>query len=70
VLFRSAAVGYTFHAILSGTLDDGMWAIQRSGGHGTRPQSGRIEYPKMPLAITKNMEVDYANERGGIGVSY
>jgi len=29
-----------------------------------------MEYPKMPLAITKNREVDDANERGGILLNF
>ena len=64
VLFRSAAVDYSSHAIgiiLSGLLDDGtsgMWAIKRSGGICIVQDPNQAEYPDMPLSVINNMEVD------------
>ncbi|MDF2436177.1 MAG: hypothetical protein K0Q95_553 [Bacteroidota bacterium] len=64
VLFRSAAVEYSSHAvgiILSGMLDDGtsgMWAIKRSGGTCFVQDPNEAEYPDMPLSVINNMEVD------------
>lgn len=65
VLFRSAAVAYSSHAIgiiLSGLLDDGtsgMWAIKRSGGTSIVQDPNEAEYPDMPLSVINNMEVDH-----------
>ncbi|MCF0040860.1 chemotaxis protein CheB [Dyadobacter fanqingshengii] len=73
VLFRSAAVAYTSHAIgiiLSGMLDDGtsgMWAIKRSGGACIVQDPNQAEYPDMPLSVINNMDVDYVSELGSIG---
>lgn len=70
VLFRSAAVAYTSHAvgiILSGMLDDGtsgMWAIKRSGGVCIVQDPNQAEYPDMPLSVINNMDVDYVSELG------
>ncbi len=65
VLFRSAAVAYSNHAIgiiLSGLLDDGtsgMWAIKRSGGHCIVQDPNQAEYPDMPLSVINNMEIEH-----------
>lgn len=65
VLFRSAAVAYSSHAIgiiLSGLLDDGtsgMWAIKRSDGTCIVQDPDEAEYPDMPLSVIENMEVDH-----------
>lgn len=65
VLFRSAAVSYSSHAIgiiLSGMLDDGtsgMWAIKRSGGSCVVQNPNQAEYPDMVLSVINNMEVDH-----------
>ena len=65
VLFRSAAVAYSSHAIgiiLSGLLDDGtsgMWAIKRSGGKCIVQDPDEAEYPDMPVSVINNMEVDH-----------
>lgn len=73
VLFRSAAVNYTSHAIgiiLSGMLDDGtsgMWAIKRSGGICIVQDPNQAEYPDMPFSVINNMDVDYVSELGSIG---
>ncbi|MBE9463286.1 chemotaxis protein CheB [Dyadobacter subterraneus] len=73
VLFRSAAVNYTSHAvgiILSGMLDDGtsgMWAIKRSGGVCIVQDPNQAEYPDMPLSVINNMDVDHVCELGSIG---
>lgn len=73
VLFRSAAVAYTSHAvgiILSGMLDDGtsgMWAIKRSGGVSIVQDPNQAEYPDMPLSVINNMDVDYVSELTSIG---
>lgn len=73
VLFRSAAVAYTSHAIgiiLSGMLDDGtsgMWAIKRSGGICVVQDPNHAEYPDMPLSVINNMEVDYVSELSAMG---
>jgi len=64
VLFRSAAVSYSSHAIgiiLSGMLDDGtsgMWAIKRCGGTCLVQDPNEAEYPDMPLSVINNMEAD------------
>jgi len=64
VLFRSAAVAYSSHAIgviLSGLLDDGtsgMWAIKRSGGKCIVQDPDEAEYPDMPMSVINHMEVD------------
>lgn len=73
VLFRSAAVAYSSHAvgiILSGLLDDGtsgMWAIKRSGGACIVQDPNQAEYPDMPLSVINNMEVDHVTTLEGIG---
>lgn len=73
VLFRSAAVAYSSHAIgiiLSGMLDDGtsgMWAIKRSGGTCVVQDPNQAEYPDMPLSVINNMEVDYVATLQEIG---
>lgn len=73
VLFRSAAVAYTSHAIgiiLSGMLDDGtsgMWAIKRSGGVCIVQDPNQAEYLDMPMSVINNMHVDYVSELGDIG---
>jgi len=73
VLFRSAAVAYTSHAIgiiLSGMLDDGtsgMWAVKRSGGVCIVQDPNQAEYPDMPLSVIHNMEVDYVSDLSSIG---
>lgn len=65
VLFRSAAVAYSSHAIgiiLSGLLDDGtsgMWAIKRSGGKCIVQDTDEAEYPDMPFSVINHMEVDH-----------
>ncbi|MGK2863681.1 MAG: chemotaxis protein CheB [Chitinophagaceae bacterium] len=65
VLFRSAAVAYSSHAIgviLSGMLDDGtsgMWAIKRSGGTCIVQDPNQAEYPDMPVSVINNMEADH-----------
>ncbi len=74
VLFRSAAVAYTTHAIgiiLSGMLDDGtsgMWAIKRSGGICMVQDPNQAEYPDMPLSVIHNMDVDYVSELNAMGM--
>ena len=73
VLFRSAAVAYSSHAIgiiLSGLLDDGtsgMWAIKRSGGTCVVQDPNQAEYPDMPLSVINNMEVDHVATLEEIG---
>jgi len=73
VLFRSAAVAYSSHAIgiiLSGMLDDGtsgMWAIKRSGGSCIVQDPNEAEYPDMPLSVINNMEADHVVPLGEIG---
>lgn len=73
VLFRSAAVAYSSHAIgiiLSGMLDDGtsgMWAIKRSGGTCVVQDPNEAEYPDMPLSVINNMEVDHVATLEEIG---
>lgn len=73
VLFRSAAVAYTSHAIgiiLSGLLDDGtsgMWAIKRSGGTCIVQDPNQAEYPDMPQSVINNMEVDYVTTLQDLG---
>lgn len=73
VLFRSAAVAYSSHAIgviLSGLLDDGtsgMWAIKRSGGTCMVQDPNQAEYPDMPLSVINNMEVDHVATLDEIG---
>ncbi|NIJ55674.1 chemotaxis protein CheB [Dyadobacter arcticus] len=73
VLFRSAAVAYTSHAIgviLSGMLDDGtsgMWAIKRSGGTCIVQDPNQAEYPDMPLSVINNMDVDHVSVLCEIG---
>ncbi|MDQ3018029.1 MAG: chemotaxis protein CheB, partial [Bacteroidota bacterium] len=65
VLFRSAAVAFSSHAIgiiLSGMLDDGtsgMSAIKRSGGTCVVQDPNEAEYPDMPLSVINNLDVDY-----------
>jgi two-component system chemotaxis response regulator CheB len=65
VLFRSAAVAYSSHAIgiiLTGLMDDGtsgMWAIKRSGGVCIVQDPDQAEYPDMPLSVMNQMEVDH-----------
>lgn len=74
VLFRSAAVAYSSHAIgviLSGLLDDGtsgMRAIQRSGGISIVQDPNEAEYPDMPLSVINNMEVDHVASLQEIGM--
>lgn len=73
VLFRSAAVAYSSHAIgiiLSGLLDDGisgMWAIKRSGGTCIVQDPNQAEYPDMPLSVINNMDVDHVATLDEIG---
>ncbi len=73
VLFRSAAVAYSSHAvgiILSGMLDDGtsgMWAIKRSGGTCIVQDPNQAEYPEMPLSVINNMQVDHVASLEEIG---
>ncbi|MEJ7611464.1 MAG: chemotaxis protein CheB [Ferruginibacter sp.] len=73
VLFRSAAVAYSSHAIgiiLSGLLDDGtsgMWAIKRSGGTCIVQDPEEAEYPDMPLSVINNMEVDHVATLASMG---
>lgn len=73
VLFRSAAVAYSTHAIgviLSGLLDDGtsgMWAIKRSNGACIVQDPNQAEYPDMPLSVINNMDVDYVVPLHDIG---
>ena len=73
VLFRSAAVAYSSHAIgiiLSGLLDDGtsgMWAIKRSGGACIVQDPNQAEYPDMPLSVINNMEADHVTTLEEIG---
>lgn len=73
VLFRSAAVAYSSHAIgviLTGMLDDGtsgMWAIKRSGGTCIVQDPNQAEYPDMPLSVINNMEADYVATLEEIG---
>lgn len=73
VLFRSAAVAYSSHAIgiiLSGMLDDGtsgMWAIKRSGGSCVVQDPNQAEYPDMPVSVINNMEVDHVATLEEIG---
>ena len=73
VLFRSAAVAYSSHAIgiiLSGMLDDGtsgMWAIKRSGGTCVVQDPNQAEYPDMPMSVINNIEVDYVATLQEIG---
>ena len=73
VLFRSAAVAYSSHAIgiiLSGMLDDGtsgMWGIKRSGGTCVVQDPNQAEYPDMPLSVINNMEVDHVATLQEIG---
>jgi two-component system chemotaxis response regulator CheB len=65
VLFRSAAVAYSSHAIgviLSGLLDDGtsgMRAIKRSGGKCIVQDPDEAEYPDMPVSVINHMEADH-----------
>jgi two-component system chemotaxis response regulator CheB len=73
VLFRSAAVAYSSHAIgiiLSGQLDDGtsgMWAIKRSGGKCIVQDPNEAEYPDMPLSVINHMDADYVSSLAEIG---
>ena len=73
VLFRSAAVAYSSHAIgiiLSGLLDDGtsgMWAIKRSGGKCIVQDPDEAEYPDMPISVINNMEADHVTTLVEIG---
>ena len=73
VLFRSAAVAYSSHAIgiiLSGLLDDGtsgMWAIKRSGGKCIVQDPDEAEYPDMPLSVINHMEADHVSTLVEIG---
>ncbi|MGZ4034110.1 MAG: chemotaxis protein CheB [Bacteroidia bacterium] len=73
VLFRSAAVAYSSHAIgiiLSGMLDDGtsgMWAIKRSGGTCIVQDPNQAEYPDMPLSVINNMKIEYVSTLEEIG---
>lgn len=73
VLFRSAAVAYSSHAIgiiLSGLMDDGtsgMWAIKRSGGKCIVQDPDEAEYPDMPVSVINHMEVDYVSTLVEIG---
>lgn len=73
VLFRSAAVAYSSHAIgiiLSGLLDDGtsgMWAIKRSGGTCIVQDPDEAEYPDMPVSVIEHMEVDHVTTLDQIG---
>ena len=73
VLFRSAAVAYSTHAIgiiLSGLLDDGtsgMWAIKRSGGKCIVQDPDQAEYPDMPFSVMNHMEVDHVLALADIG---
>ena len=75
VLFRSAAVSYSSHAIgiiLSGMLDDGtsgMWAIKRCGGTCVVQDPNQAEYPEMPLSIINNMEADHVVTLDEIGTT-
>ncbi len=73
VLFRSAAVAYSSHAIgiiLSGLLDDGtsgMWAIKRSGGVCIVQDPDEAEYPDMPVSVIDHMDVDHVLALAEIG---
>jgi two-component system, chemotaxis family, protein-glutamate methylesterase/glutaminase len=73
VLFRSAAVAYSSHAIgiiMSGMLDDGtsgMWAIKRSGGTCVVQDPNEAEFPDMPLSVINNMEADHVATLEEIG---
>lgn len=65
VLFRSAAVAYSNHAIgivITGLLDDGtagMLAIKKCGGICIVQDPNEAEYPDMPLSVLSHMEADY-----------
>lgn len=65
VLFRSAAVNYSTHAIgiiLSGLLNDGtsgMGSIQKCGGTCIVQDPNEAEYPDMPLSAIENIQVDH-----------
>jgi len=65
VLFRSAAAasdGHTIGVILTGRLDagtSGMLAIKRCGGTLIVQDPNEAEFPDMPLAVMKEIEVDY-----------
>jgi two-component system chemotaxis response regulator CheB len=73
VLFRSAAVAFSSHAIgiiLSGLMDDGtsgMWAIKRSGGHCIVQDPNQAEFPDMPLSVINHMEVDLVATLSSMG---
>lgn len=64
VLFRSAA--YTHRAgvigvLLSGMLDDGtsgLWTLKRLGGQAIVQHPEEAQYPSMPLAALRNIDVD------------
>ena len=66
VLFRSAAAscnGHTIGVILTGIADDGtsgMSAIKTCGGTCIVQDPKEAEYPKMPLAVLKEIDVDYS----------
>lgn len=65
VLFRSAAVTYnsrTIGIILTGMLDDGtsgMQSIKECGGTCIVQDPAEAEYPDMPKAVLRYVEVDY-----------
>jgi two-component system chemotaxis response regulator CheB len=73
VLFRSAAASYgscVTGIVLTGMLDDGtsgMSAIKRSGGICIVQDPDEAEYPNMPNAVLRNLDVDYTLRVSEIG---
>lgn len=74
VLFRSAAVAYdgrVIGIILSGMLEDGatgMQIIKECGGTCIVQDPAEAEYRDMPLAVLRNVDVDYCTTLQRIGI--
>jgi two-component system chemotaxis response regulator CheB len=74
VLFRSAAVNYTSRVIgvvLTGMLEDGasgMQSIKACGGTCIVQEPDEAEYPDMPQAVLRLVEVDYCTRLQRIAI--
>lgn len=74
VLFRSAAVAYNARVIgviLTGLLEDGvagMQIIKECGGTCIIQDPGQAEYPDMPQAVLRYVDVDYCSSLDQIAV--